>query len=148
MTPKLARILLVVASVLSFLVGCATPALHLTGKANTRGEQTTMSGLAAFFTGFFGMLAGQYAWLANPLGITAIVLLFLRCYNAALICSVAALFAAQHTWVLVGTIISGDEGGVTKYLVTSLGLGFYLWVLGFLLVAVASLVRERRTVGM
>ena len=42
---------------------------------------------------------------------------------------------AQHTWKVIGTQIWGDEGGVTKYLVLSLSLGFYLWTLSFLLLA-------------
>jgi hypothetical protein len=58
-----------------------------------------------------------------------------RCYRLGLIVSLLALLIAQQTWVLVGTVIDGDEGGVTKYLVTSLGLGFYVWVLSFVLIA-------------
>jgi len=144
MTLKHTRTLLVAASIASYLVACATPALHLAGRENTLGELTPMSGFAGLFSGFFALFGGQFAWLANPLGLLALILLLRRHDNASLLASLAALLMAQHTWVFVGTVISGDEGGVKKYLVSSLGLGFYLWLVSFLLLAVASLVRERR----
>jgi uncharacterized membrane protein len=99
-----------------------------------------MSGFAAFFSGFFALFDRQFAWLANPLGLIAPVLLLRRRYDAALLVSLAALLVAQQTWLLVGTVIWGDEAGVKKDLVTSLGLGFYFWLLAFLLLVFASLV--------
>ena len=127
------------ASVACWGAACFLPALHLEGRANTLGEKTTMIGFAAFFTAFFGMFDGQFPWLANPLGIMALRLVGFRHYRVALIISVLAVLVAQQTWILVGTEIVGDEGGVTKYLVTSLGLGFYLWVLSFIIIVAMAL---------
>jgi hypothetical protein len=143
MTLKQTRSLLVAASIVSYVAACATPALHLAGRENTLGERSSMSGLAAFFSGFFALFEGQFAWLANPLGLIALILLFRRRYDASQLLSLAAFLVAQQTWFLVGTVIWGDEAGVKKELVTSLGPGFYLWLLGFLLLAVASRVGQR-----
>jgi hypothetical protein len=128
-------ILFLWASIACWWAACFLPALHLEGRANTLGEKTTMSGGAAFFWAFFGMFAGQYAWLANPLGIVSLSLSRFGRYRLALFVSVLGVLVAQQTWMLVGTEIDGDEGGVKKYLVTSLGLGFYLWVLSFVIIA-------------
>ena len=143
MTRKFTRRLLVGMGLASYAVGCVTPALHLVGTQNTQGEVSTMVGAAAFFCGLIGLLMGQYAWIANVLGLVALVLLWKRWYNGSLVCSRAAIVVAQHTRVLVGTEIMGDEGGVKKELVTSLGMGFYLWVVVFAFFALAALVRER-----
>src|SRR3954447_9132178 len=101
MTLKHTRTLLVAASLTSYVVACATPALHLAGKENTLGELTSMSGFAAFFSGFFALFGGQFAWLATPLGLLALILLLSRRYNASLLASLAALLVAQHSWLLV-----------------------------------------------
>jgi hypothetical protein len=140
MTPILRRMLLAFLAVACYLVSFFLPALYLTGQANTQGQQTNMVGMMAFINGFFALFNMQLAWLGNGLGAIALILLLSRSYLAALVLSVAALAVAQHTWVVVGTIISGDEGGVTKYLVTGLGPGFYLWCGSFLLLAVAAIV--------
>ena len=138
-----ARIIIIVASVTCWLVACCLPALNLLGKANTQGEQSTMVGVLAFIMAFFAMLEGQFAWLANPLWFVAMVLVAIGLNRAALIVSVLAILVAQQTWMVVGTEINGDEGGVKKYLVTSLGLGFWLWVSSFVLIAGVAAFRPR-----
>ena len=138
-----ARILSIVASVACWLVACCLPALNLLGKANTQGEQSTMVGVLAFIMAFFAMLEGQFAWLANPLWFVAMVLVAVGLNRAALITSVLAILMAQHTWMVVGTEINGDEGGIKKYLVTSLGPGFWLWVFSFVLIAAVAAVAVR-----
>jgi len=133
------RIAIIVISAACWLVACCLPALNLLGLANTQGGPSTMVGIVAFIQAFFAILTGQFAWLANPLWFAALVLIRLGRNFDALIASVMAIALAQQTWVVVGTEIYGDEGGVRKYLVTSLGLGFYLWVLSFVIVAGASI---------
>ena len=140
-----ARILTVVASIACWVVACCLPALNLLGKANTQGEQSTMVGVLALIMAFFAMLEGQFAWLANPLWFVAMVLVAIGLNRAALIASVLAILVAQQTWMVVGTEINGDEGGVKKYLVTSLGIGFWLWVFSFVLIAAVAIVRPRAT---
>src|SRR5437762_1072573 len=134
-----ARISLVVVSVACWIAACCLPALNVVGRAKTRGESTTMRGSLAFINAFFAMFDRQYAWMANPLGILAAFLVAVRMHWPARIAAVLAVLVTQQTWKLVGTEIIGDEGGVTRYLVTSLGLGFYLWVLSFVLIAVATI---------
>jgi len=149
MTSRLSRILLFVAGG-CYVVSFFLPALYLTGQANTSGQKTSMVGLAAFFDGAFALFDRQYAWLANPLAGLAVILLVRRAPAAgraravAVGLALAALLVAQHTWVVVGHTIWGDEGGVTKYLVTSLGVGFYLWCGSFLLLAAAALAARFR----
>jgi formate hydrogenlyase subunit 3/multisubunit Na+/H+ antiporter MnhD subunit len=94
-----------------------------------------MTGAEALLNGCFGM---PYAWIANPLALVALAFLKRR-RLVALGCAVAALLASQSTWFIVGTVIWGDEAGVTKNYVASLGVGFYLWSLSFLLLGAAAL---------
>jgi hypothetical protein len=141
------RMFLPFAALACYIAAFVLPALYLTGQANTDGRQTSMVGVMAFINGFFALFNLQLAWLANPLAALALILLVCRVHLLSLAFSLAAVLVAQHTWVVVGSIISGDEGGVTKYLVTSLGPGFYLWSFSFLLLAVVALVgRSRETV--
>jgi hypothetical protein len=140
MKPSLRRIFLPLIALACYITSFFLPALYLTGQANTTGEKTDMVGLAAFIDGAFGLFDRQYAWLANPLALLALVLVLCPVHRASLLFSISALLISQHTRVLVGTTIWGDEGGVTKYLVTSLGPGFYLWCGSFLLLAVAGLI--------
>jgi len=139
MPPTLRRLVLPVLAVVCFVASLFLPALYLKGMANTNGLPTYMSGVGAFFDGFFGLFDRQFAWLANPLAWLALALVLARRRVGGLVLSLAALVVAQHTWVLIGTQIWGDEGGVTKYLVTSLGPGFYLWCFSFLLLALAAI---------
>ena len=140
MNPTPHRILFPLVAVACYVAAFFLPTLYLTGQANTAGQQTSMVGLMAFINGFFALFELQCAWLANPLAFVALVLLLCRIHLVSLVFSLAALLIAQHTWAVVGTTISGDEGGVTKFLVTSLGPGFYVWCLSFLLLAVAALI--------
>jgi hypothetical protein len=140
MTPTVRRILPALVAVVCYVTSFFLPALYLTGQANTSGQQTSMIGLMAFIDGLFALFELQFAWLANPLAGLALILLLVRAHLVSVVLSLAALLVAQHTWVVVGTTISGDEGGVTKYLVTSLGPGFYLWSGSFLVLAVTAVI--------
>jgi hypothetical protein len=132
------RLVLPAVALVCYLASFFLPALYVKGQANTNGLSTYIGGLGAWFDGFFALFDRQYAWLANPLAAIALLLLLARAYRGALGVSLAALLVAQHTWMVVHTLIWGDEGGVTKYLVTSLGPGFYLWCSSFALLVVAS----------
>jgi hypothetical protein len=138
------RILLPLLAIVCYFASFFLPALYLKGQANTNGQPTYMSGLGAFFDGLFAMFGGQFAWCANPLAVLALTLLVSRLYIGSLVISLAALLVAQQTWAVVGTTISGDEGGVTKYLVTGLGPGFYLWSFSYLLLAIAAVMGRLR----
>jgi hypothetical protein len=136
-------------AVLCYVVSFCLPALRLARALNSDGtignpaelgRPSNMVGLAAFINGIFGVFMGQFAWLANPLAGLAIILILCRAYRASLIAAILAVLVAQHTWAVVNTTISGDEGGVTKYLVTGLGAGFYLWCASFVILAVGAIV--------
>lgn len=139
MNSRLSRIVSCVVVVGCYLTSFFLTTLYLIGKANTNGQPTTIGGLGAFFDGIFAMFDRQFAWMANPLAGLALLFFLARLYSVSLVLSLVAVLLAQQTWVVVGTTISGDEGGVTQYLVTSLGPGFYLWSFSFLLLAVLSL---------
>lgn len=139
MNSRLSRIVSCVVVVGCYLASFFLTTLNLVGKANTNGQPTSIGGLGAFFDGIFAMFDRQFAWMANPLAGLALLFFLARLYSVSLVVSLAALLVAQQTWRVVGTTISGDEGGVTQYLVTGLGPGFYLWSLSFLLLAALSL---------
>jgi hypothetical protein len=139
---KALRPALVLASLTCYVAACSTSALELIGVGKEAGQNKAFPGLLAFIDGFFAMFEGQYAWLANPLALLALITLCIRLRRLSLCLSVLALLVAQHTWWLVGTVIDGDEGGVTKFRVVSLGTGFYLWTTSFFLLAIASLGRK------
>ena len=149
MNPILRRMIVPGVAVVCYLVSFCLPALHLARAANSDGtisnpaelgKPSEMVGLAAFINGIFGVFMGQFAWLANPLGGLAIILVLCRAYRVSLVAAILAVLVAQHTWAVVNTTISGDEGGVTKYLVTGLGVGFYLWCASFVILALGAIV--------
>jgi hypothetical protein len=131
--PWKTRLQVVGASALCFAAACATPALELTGQ-----EHQTIFGAEALFYGLLAMLIGQFAGLANPLWLTALLLMSRGRPRSAAMLSLAAFLVGNHVWALFGQEIPGDEGNVTKLYLQSLDIGFYLWLLSFLILAVGS----------
>src|SRR5881227_3314608 len=96
--PALRRLLLPLGAVVCYITAFFLPTLYLVGQANTLGEHTWMVGAVTFIDGFFAMFDRQYAWMANPLAVVALILLLCRVYLASLPLALAALAVAQHTW--------------------------------------------------
>jgi hypothetical protein len=138
--PLRTRLLVIAPSVLCFVAACATPALVLDGK-----EHTVMFGAQALLEGPLAVLIGQLSWLANPLWLLATLLVLLSRFKGATAVSLAAFAVANHAWALFGREIPGDEGGVTKLYLTSIHLGFYLWLLSFLILATGAAIARTGT---
>ncbi|MFY9823450.1 MAG: hypothetical protein WAM82_18865 [Thermoanaerobaculia bacterium] len=127
------RWIVIAPSGLCFLAACACPALEFNGK-----EHSVMLGAQALFQGPLAFLVGQFAWLANPLELLAVVLVLRRRFWGATAVSFLGFAVANHAWALLGREIPGDEGGVTKLYLSSFHLGFFLWLLSFLLLAAGA----------
>jgi hypothetical protein len=127
------RLIVIAPSGLCFLAACACPALEFNGN-----EHSVMFGAQALLQGPLAFFAGQFAWLANPLGLLAVFLVLRRRFWGATAVSFLGFAAANHAWALLGHEIPGDEGGVTKLYLSSFHLGFFLWLLSFLLLAAGA----------
>ncbi|HEV7508478.1 MAG TPA: hypothetical protein VGS07_26595 [Thermoanaerobaculia bacterium] len=127
-------------SVGCFVVACATPALVLDGK-----EHTVMFGAQALIEGPLAVFIGQLSWFANPLWLLAALLVLLSRFKGAATVSLLAFAVANHAWALFGREIPGDEGNVTKLYLTSFHIGFYLWLLSFLILAAGAAVARFKT---
>lgn len=131
--PLNTRLKVIGPSVGCFVVACATPALILDGKAHL-----VIFGAQAWVQGPLAVFIGQFAWLANLIWLLAVLLVMLSRFKGAAIVSVIGFAVANHVWALFGQDIPGDEGGVTRLYLSSFHVGFYLWLLSFLILAVRA----------
>jgi cytochrome c-type biogenesis protein CcmH/NrfF len=139
MLPLKTRFMAIVASLVCYAAACVTPALELIGK-----EHTHIFGGVAFLYGPLVVLTGQFSWFANLLWLTAILLVLFGRFTGGLVLSVLALAVAAHAWALFGIEIPGDEASATTYSLKSLEIGFYLWLLSFVLLAIGSFMLRRK----
>ena len=93
------------ASLALFANALALPALAFrhseTGVAAWRGGELLVSGWMA-------VLAGQFAWLANPLWLAGLVCFFFRFHVTAIVLAGLSLAFAAHTFVLFNTPLPAD----------------------------------------
>jgi hypothetical protein len=132
--PWLVRLALVGASLLLFVIACATPAVYFDSTSHE-----PWPGVMTLILGAFGLFTGQFAWLANPFYAIALVLVLVRQWIAAATVAAIALLVALTSLLLLGETVPLDEAGVNKATVTGFGPGFYVWLASILLVAVGSL---------
>jgi hypothetical protein len=137
--PWKARFTALAPSIICYAAACSTPALELSGK-----EHTYLFGVLALFYGPLVVLIGQFAWFANPVWLIALLLVLAGRLRAGIVASLLAFVVATHAWALFGREIPGDEGGVTKYYLKSMQIGFYLWLLTFILLAAGAALAQRR----
>jgi hypothetical protein len=123
--------ILLVGSIASYAASLATPAFY--DSRNTEG----WLGLAALISGVFGVLGGFYCWLANPLLVVAWILALTKKSPWA-ICGTAILACLLSSEFMRHDLIYVDEGG-SKAKITSLGIGYWLWLISQILMFVHGL---------
>ncbi|WP_412539139.1 hypothetical protein R8Z50_25240 [Longispora sp. K20-0274] len=121
------------------LAASATPALSFHA-------DDAYSGAELMIAGAFAVFEGQLGWYANLVVPAAVGLLIARRYRAAAVCAAVALLIALDTLWLFRHPVPLDEGG-SPYLLHALGIGFYLWVGGMVLLLVASVAAHVSTRG-
>jgi TRAP-type uncharacterized transport system fused permease subunit len=88
----------------------------------------SLRGVDLLIAGLFGILMGNFAWLANPLLCISWLLLMRRQYDSAALVSGFALIIAMATFQLTVQPYYFDEGGVNLGYLHLPQSGFYLWI--------------------
>lgn len=118
-------------SLILFGLALMTPALFFKAK-------DSMPGFVALLIGWLGLFVGQFAWFANLFWGLGLLLLLLGRPKGAIVVIAVGLLIGLHTFALIGEELPGDEGGVTRTIVSSAGPGTYLWLSSFLTLLIAS----------
>jgi len=142
---KLERILSL-SSVVCYVIACALPAVYLS-HAST-GEVIIWRGYEALLMGILATaLFINFAWLANPLSLLALLRLpFKRMRNSTAITVIAIALLIAAVWLaftaneIVGSSVPLDEANVNKATVTALGAGFYFWLASLILLLITNLI--------
>lgn len=92
-------------------------------------------------TGYFGVLAGQVAWFANPLWAAGLFYLLRRRWKAAAICASLAVVVAAESFLLYSTGFPSDSGATIP---VRLVAGFWVWWSSLWVLAAGALVLWRR----
>lgn len=136
--PLMANKLLIVSAIL-FVVACCLPALEFKNSASVN---DTMFGLRALVVGWSGLFAAVFSWYANPLWLLSLVLSLMRKPTLSLCFGVLAVVVAWTTFSLIGRVLPGDEGNVTKTSVIKLLPGFYVWLASLAVAPLAALLQR------
>lgn len=105
----------------------------------------SLPGATLLFTGWFGLMLGNFAVLANP-GLWLSWLLFgLRQDRAASVSSAAALLIAMLTFQLSVRPYYFDEAGARQGYLGSPEIGFVCWVASMAVILVWSIRAQRVT---
>ena len=122
-----------------YAAACATPALVF-WHTGTQQLQTVLGG-QALLMGPLALLAGQFGWLANPLGALALAALLTGRHRGAALLAVLAAGLTAHTFRLYGHPLPANEAGEGELQLRTLGMGFYLWGASMLALALGALGR-------
>jgi hypothetical protein len=107
--------------------------------AITFAHHEPLSGLHVLAWGWWGLVSFNLAWFANPAYLLAVIGLLCRRYKTAAIASAGACvlglssFLAKQWWF--------NEGSGTP--IAGLGAGFYVWMLGLLVLAFGAVIAFR-----
>jgi hypothetical protein len=136
-------------SVVLYIASCFLPALLLHTGSFIYGAHTdpvwkwdgheSLRGVELLFTGWFGLLLGNFAVLANPLLWLSWVFFALRQHRAAIISVAAALLIAMLTFQLSFRPYYFDEAGAKRGYLESPEAGFVCWLASMALVLFSSL---------
>ena len=119
---------------LIYLISLAMPGFVFRSDNVPIDEETKQYGYVILRHGWMGILIGQMAWYANVLFLAALVAIPLRKFNAGVgLSSAAFVFGLQS---LFFHKFPKDESGLNYIFIDRLGVGFPLWELSFLLLAV------------
>jgi hypothetical protein len=110
-------------------VACVLPALVW----RWQGQEQIWRGFYVLVVGALGIREHQYAWLANPLAVAAVVMCLKGIVGWARFASLAAVVVGLHTLSLFGKTVPLGEQAFNSVQLTDMGPGFWAW-----LVALAS----------
>lgn len=140
-------------SIALYVASCGLPALMLhTGgyvygndlKPSWRWDgHESLRGAELLFTGWFGLVVGNFAVLANPALWLSWLLFGLRRDRGASVSSAVAVVIAMLTFQLSVKPYYFDEAGAKRGYLESPQIGFICWVASMVLILVSS-IRARR----
>ncbi len=110
-----------------FLPGFVTP------------DQGAWPGYMILAFGYIGIFLFVFAWFANIFGFVAFIFALTKQYKVALFLAVVAVLVALDAYGFHS--IPGDDGSEP---VSYLGIGFYIWIVSFLILAVYSFIKVYR----
>ena len=125
------------ASLILFGVSLFLPALYSSG--------TSLAGIWLGLFGYFQVMDLQcFAWLANPVYAFACLFYLVRSYRLSLWAACLAMLIGLDTFRATGVPL--NEGG-TEYPIDHVGAAFYVWELGFLVLALGARHFDQRRAG-
>ncbi len=98
-------------------------------------------GFGELIIGRYAALTGVYAWLANPLLLTAWITFRSKSARVSLLCSVAAL-CFMLSFLLVHRIEVSEAGNSAR--IAGYGLGYWLWISSALVLLAGNMLRVIR----
>jgi hypothetical protein len=107
----------------------------------------SLRGVELLFTGWFGLMMGNAAVLANPALWLSWVLFSLRLDRAARVVAAAAILLAMLTFQLLVQPYYFDEAGTKRGYLESPQSGFVCWVASMALILAASMYAQRGKSG-
>ena len=126
-------------SIALFLVACAMPALEF---ENNQKERDIMFGLRALVVGWSGVFAAVVSWYANPFYVLGAVLAYFRYPVAAILMGLISFAIAVTVFTVIGRVMPGDEGNVTKTAIIKLLPGCYVWITSLGLLPIAAITQK------
>lgn len=114
-----------------YLASCALPCLRWT-------NGNSIAGWEALLFGWMGVFYGQFAWLANPLYLVALLGSIFGRGRWVTVVSLACVFLGLFTVTLFFAGVPADGSNVNQLRLQTLGPGAWLWMASFLLLVYAN----------
>jgi len=126
-----------------FIVSCFLPALEWKNQMKSVAVDV-MTGARALAVGWSGIFALVMGWYANVFWLLAMILGWLRRPTASMIAGWIAVALACTVFFDIGRDLPGDEGGVTRTMISRLLPGFFVWMASLLIVPLVQLLPRFR----
>ncbi len=121
-------------------VGAYTLSLFLPSIVEIGGTDQGL-GFVILIIGWMGVFIFMFAWLANPLLLTALICIRFKKYTASAVLSLAAFILSLQSYAFHGEPTEGPGPGNPTYL----GIGFYVWVLSIVCILIYSIIKMKKS---